>query len=123
MLSLVVETVPPVPTLCLVLALLIYFPLCRLTANRVPKLQLPVFEVQDDVVRTIEEGHQKVSSSSTLHFIRLTHIQYPDSPFVLSLVGMEMVILPRSSIDVIKSLPETDVSIKCVRPHGYMNST
>jgi cytochrome P450 len=31
---------------------------------------------------------------------------------VLSLVGMEMVILPRSCIDMIKSLPETHVSIK-----------
>ncbi|KAJ5107504.1 hypothetical protein N7456_004179 [Penicillium angulare] len=57
---------------------------------------LLLLAIVDDVVKTLEMAHKK----------------YPDTPFVLSLVGMEMVILPRSSIDVIKSLPETHVSIK-----------
>jgi hypothetical protein len=38
--------------------------------------------------------------------------QYPEDPFILSMVGMELVILPRSGIDVLKALPEDHVSIK-----------
>ncbi|KAL4886429.1 cytochrome P450 [Aspergillus karnatakaensis] len=59
-------------------------------------LNLPRFEVTSSVLETIEEAHA----------------QYPDDPFILSMVGMELVILPRSGIDVIKALPEEQVSIK-----------
>ncbi|KAG2417906.1 hypothetical protein HFD88_001005 [Aspergillus terreus] len=59
-------------------------------------LNLPRFEVTTDVLKTIEEAHA----------------QYPDDPFILSMVGMELAILPRSGIDVIKTLPEDQVSIK-----------
>ncbi|KAL4913034.1 cytochrome P450 [Aspergillus aurantiobrunneus] len=59
-------------------------------------LDLPRFEVTGGVLETIEEAHD----------------QYPDDPFILSMVGMELVILPRSGINVIKSLPEDHVSIK-----------
>ncbi|KAL6235269.1 hypothetical protein BDW75DRAFT_230452 [Aspergillus navahoensis] len=63
---------------------------------RKQSLILPRFEVTSDVLKTIEEAHA----------------QYPDDPFILSMVGMELVILPRSGIDVIKALPEDHVSIK-----------
>ncbi|KAJ5940501.1 hypothetical protein N7516_000669 [Penicillium verrucosum] len=82
--------------LFLVFSVSIYLAVSLVQRSHPAKLDLPIFEVQNEVVKTIEEAHKK----------------YPDSPFVLSLVGMEMVILPRSSIDLIKSLPETHVSIK-----------
>ncbi|KAL2412774.1 Cytochrome P450 monooxygenase ataF [Exophiala dermatitidis] len=58
--------------------------------------ELPHFVTENDVWAKIQEGHR----------------QYPDQPFVLSMLGMRVVILPHSSIDVIKALPESVVSIK-----------
>ncbi|KAJ5249274.1 hypothetical protein N7468_000725 [Penicillium chermesinum] len=67
-----------------------------LACSRRQSLNLPRFEVTSDVLKTIEEGHA----------------QCPDDAFILSMVGMELVILPRSGIDLIKALPEEHVSIK-----------
>lgn len=64
------------------------------------KADLPVFPAERDVVVTLEQAHE----------------QYPDSPFVLSMAGMEVVVLPVSEIEHIKSLPETELSIKYVSP-------
>ena len=40
------------------------------------------------------------------------NLQCPESPFSLSLPGMNLVVLPSSEIETIKALPESEVSIK-----------
>lgn len=41
-----------------------------------------------------------------------TNCQCPDIPFVLSQLGLDAVILPTSEIETVKSLPESELSIK-----------
>ncbi|KAL3961322.1 hypothetical protein ACCO45_002845 [Purpureocillium lilacinum] len=47
-----------------------------------------------------------------LPVVKVTGNNYPNKPFMLSLPGMEMAVLPDSEIETIRGLPETDVSIK-----------
>ncbi|KAH8723136.1 cytochrome P450 monooxygenase [Phaeosphaeriaceae sp. PMI808] len=54
----------------------------------------------------------KVTSNDVVGFLEEAHKQYPNEPFMLSLPGMEMAVLPDTEIETIKALPETDVSIK-----------
>lgn len=42
----------------------------------------------------------------------LNSSQHPDGSFALSLPGQELAVLAEREIDTIKSLPETEVSIK-----------
>lgn len=78
--------------------------------------ELAVFETQNDVWAKIQEGHSKASTNPSHSLIGWLRVdcckKYPDDPFVLSMMGMRVVILPHSSIDVIKALPESCVSIK-----------
>ncbi|GIZ40463.1 hypothetical protein CKM354_000379900 [Cercospora kikuchii] len=54
----------------------------------------------------------KVTSNNVVKFLEDGHAKYPHQPFMLSLPGMEMAVLPDSEIETIRGLPETDVSIK-----------
>jgi hypothetical protein len=47
-----------------------------------------------------------------------TNYQCPDTPFVLSQLGLDAVILPTSEIETVKSLPETELSIKYEPPES-----
>ncbi|SMY20802.1 unnamed protein product [Zymoseptoria tritici ST99CH_1A5] len=51
---------------------------------------------ETDVIQTMEEANEKL----------------PETPFVLSMHGMQVFVLPRSEIETVKSLPECEVSIK-----------
>ncbi|KAF2128305.1 cytochrome P450 [Dothidotthia symphoricarpi CBS 119687] len=80
-----------------ILATLVVFGLFKLWTSRTRTHNLPVMKVtSNDVVGFLEEAHKK----------------YPNEPFMLSLPGMEMAVLPDTEIETIKALPETDVSIK-----------
>ncbi|PSK42017.1 Cytochrome P450 52A13 [Elsinoe australis] len=54
----------------------------------------------------------KVHGNNVVEALEAAHTKYPKEPFMLSLLGMEMAVLPDSEIETIKALPETDVSIK-----------
>ncbi|KAJ6445342.1 1-aminocyclopropane-1-carboxylate synthase-like protein 1 [Purpureocillium lavendulum] len=83
-------------------ATLVALGLIYLWSSRPKPHNLPVVKVTgNNVVETLEEAHQKTFP-----------VQYPKEPFMLSLPGMEMAVLPDSEIETIRGLPETDVSIK-----------
>ncbi|CZT21185.1 related to cytochrome P450 monooxygenase (lovA) [Ramularia collo-cygni] len=68
-----------------------------LLTKRVEKPNLRVFEVTDgNVVGKLEEAYREC----------------PDEPFLFSMAGMSVVVLPVADIETIRTLPETDVSIK-----------
>lgn len=77
-------------------------------------LDLPTFDVTSDVVATIEKAHRQVYFCSLMRLVRpLTcAVQYPTTPFALSMPGMTLAVLPSSEIETVKALPESDVSIK-----------
>ncbi|KAF5539133.1 cytochrome P450 monooxygenase (lovA) [Fusarium mexicanum] len=59
--------------------------------------RLPVFKLRDNnVLAVLTEAYK----------------QYPTSPFMLELPGMEMAVLPPADVDTIRGLPESVVSIK-----------
>ncbi|KAI4288947.1 MAG: hypothetical protein L6R35_001785 [Caloplaca aegaea] len=72
------------------------FVLYRFVFSTSPKLPLPYYYVKDSVIATLEEAHR----------------DHPDGSFALSLPGQDLAVLAAREIDTIKSLPETDVSIK-----------
>ncbi|GAB1317437.1 Cytochrome P450 monooxygenase [Madurella fahalii] len=73
------------------------FLLSQLWRHRPKPHGLPVVKVTgNNVVETLEDAHKK----------------YPNQPFMLSLPGMDMAVLPDSEIETIRALPESDVSIK-----------
>ncbi|KAK0617480.1 cytochrome P450 [Immersiella caudata] len=54
----------------------------------------------------------KVTGNNVVEVLEEAHRQCPEEPFMLSLPGMDMAVLPKSEIETIRSLPETEVSIK-----------
>ncbi|KAK4184512.1 cytochrome P450 [Podospora australis] len=67
--------------------------------KRKPKsANLPVYHVVmgTNAAKVLEQGHKEC----------------PDTPFVLSQFGLDAVILPTSEIETVKSLPESELSIK-----------
>ncbi|PNS14339.1 hypothetical protein CAC42_6852 [Sphaceloma murrayae] len=54
----------------------------------------------------------KVDGRDVIPALESAQAQYGEKPFMLSLPGMNMAVLPPSEIETIKALPETEVSIK-----------
>lgn len=64
-------------------------------------------------MRTRRWALQENAPFAPVHLVLTLH-QYTNQPFMLSLPGMDMAVLPDSEIETIRGLPESDVSIKCV---------
>jgi cytochrome P450 len=80
-----------------IVSAMVIFGIIKLWNSRSRAHNLPVVKVtSNDVVGVLEDAHRK----------------YPNEPFMLSLPGMEMAVLPDTEIETIKALPETEVSIK-----------
>ncbi|KAH8172384.1 cytochrome p450 domain-containing protein [Sarocladium implicatum] len=54
----------------------------------------------------------KVTGNNVVEVLEEAHKECPNEPFMLSLPGMKMAVLPSSEIETIRNLPETVVSIK-----------
>ncbi|KAA8645298.1 hypothetical protein EYZ11_003669 [Aspergillus tanneri] len=68
------------------------------TWRRRKRIDLPVYHVPmgENAAKVLQEAHQECL----------------DAPFVLSQLGLDAVILPTSEIEMVKSLPESELSIK-----------
>ncbi len=72
-------------------------------------------EVGSDVRAPIDETHRWVCSCSLPGLMSaLTRLQYPSSPFALSLPSIKLAVLPPFEIETVKAFPGFEVSIKYV---------
>lgn len=86
--------------------------LSRLFLQKSQKLPLPYYFVKDNVVTTLEEAHRDVRQWDQALQIFAKYMKHPNGSFALSLPGQDLAVLADREIDTIKSLPESEVSIK-----------
>lgn len=94
------------------------------------KINLPTYYVPmgSDAATVIKQAHKEVYAQRmpllTLGKTMKLKLpsQCPETPFVFSQFGMSAVILPTSEIETVKSLPESQLSIKYASMHLFSDS-